>query len=576
MLKFKEVRWKNFLSYGNYFTNISLERNATTLVVGKNGSGKSTISDAISFVLYNKPFRKIKKESLINSINRKDCVVEIEFDNNKDSYKVVRGIKPNLFEIYKNGELLNQEASNKDYQEFLEKQILKINFKTFTQIVILGSSSFVPFMRLTTPQRREVIEDLLDIQIFTSMSSVLKSRIKNLGQILQENKHSIALKEKDKEHQIAIIEKEKENIQEKIEEYIQECKDLSQQITENTKKIEEQKKCLTNILEMGIIDTLETKTKEQDDLSKQIWDDDSQIREGTKLVTFYSNHESCPTCTQEIDVEFKENIISTHEAEIKRLNSNREKLVERLSSTKTEIANLKESMREAQEINNKVTSLETILSSQKLSLGKRVKDIERLKKRNQEKSSTDEKKKLEAIKKEIDESSEAMYTNEDDHTLHKVLESFLTKDSGIKAEIIKRYLPVMNKTIESYLDKMDFFVKFEIDENFDETIKSRHRDKFTYASFSEGEKQKIDIALLFTWREIAKLRNSINTNLLILDEIADSSLDENSTSELIKILKFQKGLNIFLISHKSGGDAGYDGFRSVLSVEKKNNFSRVN
>lgn len=575
MIHFRKVKWKNFLSYGNVFTEVSLDRSPTTLVVGKNGSGKSTISDAITFVLYGKPFRKIKKDSLVNSINKKDCVVEIEFSIGEDDYKVIRGIKPNLFEIYQNGELIDQEAKNRDYQEYLESFILKINYKTFSQIIILGSSSYTPFMRLTTPQRREIIEDLLDIEIFSSMYDILKQRIKDLKQDIQKTEYDILLHEKDKKHSEESLAQAQENKQSQIDEYMKEGKELSSSIQKAQKKSGKIKKMLTDVLSDGIIESLEEKRKEEKQISINLLSSEKEKKQETKLISFLEENTSCPTCKQSIDETFRLERIEQHQ---KNITKHEEDIAERETESQNlreEMKVLQEKMQQAQELNRELSTIETLISSQKKTLKSRISKIESLKREQEGTVDNKEQENLEQIKKLLDDSREKSNNYTANLEMHKLLEQYFMKDTGIKADIIRKYLPIMNDTIDNYLSQMDFFVKFEIDENFNETIKSRHRDKFTYASFSEGEKQKIDIALLFTWREIAKLRNSINTNLLILDEIADSSLDNTSTTDLIKILKYQKGLNIFLISHKSGGDQGYDSFRSVMSVSKQNNFSAI-
>lgn len=567
MIIFRKLRWKNFLSTGNIFTEIDLCKSTNTLIVGENGAGKSTILDAITYVLFGKPFRKVNKPQLVNTITRKDMMVEIEFTIGKTEYRIVRGQKPNVFEVYQNGNLINQSAEMRDYQEVLEKQVLKLNYKSFCQVVMLGSASFVPFMQLPAAQRREVIEDLLDLQIFTTMNSILKDKMQqNNGELVDIASDQKVVTEKMKLIQEHL--KEKQSTNEKL---IEEKNNL---IEETNKKIEDIK-VQSDLLKKEAED-LAAQTKDVEEVEKMI---DKIGRMKHKLeasiaiynndIEFFSNHDDCPTCTQVISRELKNKQI---ENKSKELDESKEKLTilkEKYEEHKTKIY-------EINRINNKVRDLVVEISKNNNHIEQLkiyIKQLQREIDSINESHSVDEAEKFTALEEEMEQIA-LRYNEAMDQKQIYTVASYLLKDGGIKARIIKQYVPVINKLINKYLSALDFFVQFELDEEFNETIKSRFRDEFSYASFSEGEKMRINLAILFTWRAVARLRNSVSTNLLIMDEVFDSSLDTTGTEEFLKIIKNLTGdTNTFIISHK--GDQLYDKFESVIKFEKKQNFSRI-
>jgi DNA repair exonuclease SbcCD ATPase subunit len=569
MIKFEKVRWKNILSTGNVFTEIDLCRSTNTLIIGSNGAGKSTILDALCFGLFGKPFRKINKPNLLNSINQSHGVVEVEFTIGKKSYKVVRGIKPNVFEIYCNNDLLNQDSKSKDYQEQLEKSILKLNFKSFTQVVILGSASFVPFMQLSPADRRAIIEDLLDIQIFSSMNAILKEKSSELKEVTSKNKYNIDLTEEK-------IELQKHNIEEHKKHNDIEIKKKEDEITESEKEIESCEKEINNIqsnIEI-LLKSIEDKTPNEKKMGKlnQLESKmDDNIKKSKKDISFYEQNDNCPTCKQGIGEEFRNNQISEIEKKI----DTQQKGLEQI---KEEIVKLDNRMKDIQKINSEIYKNNNEIIQNNSTIKSLNEFIKKLKNQisdlsNKKNNLEDDNSKLKKLKEEL----EALISEQQELTIEKQYYEYastLLKDNGIKTKIIKQYLPIMNKLINKYLTAMDFFVNFNINENFEETIKSRHRDEFSYDNFSEGEKMRIDLALLFTWRQIAKLKNSTNTNLLILDEVFDSSLDSVGTEEFLKLMgEMGSETNIFVISHK--GDQLFDKFRSVIRFQKKNNFSEV-
>jgi DNA repair exonuclease SbcCD ATPase subunit len=564
---FESVRYKNILSTGNAWTEVQLNRSKSTLIIGDNGAGKSTMLDALTFALYGKPFRNIKKNQLINSVNGKGLEVEARFTIGGNKYLISRGIKKNKFEIYKNGEMLNQDASVRDYQGYLEDTILKLNYKSFGQVVVLGSSTFVPFMQLKAGERREVIEDLLDIQIFTVMNTLLKDRLSENKSSIIDIKHKIELlnnqivsskthneslrklregevdklKEKLRE-QIAIVEAE----QESVDTLIQEVVDLGEDITDKA-------------------DT-KAKLKELQELDRELL---SKHRALTKEVEFYHDHDNCPTCKQGIDHEFKEETITSHSTKTAEIESARQEI--RSKSDK-----LDERIDEIDDVENVISAKNMQMSEHRVAKKIAMSSCKALKEDlvGAEKQATEvDSQEILALESELQDYHGDQTTLFDEKETLGVVSSML-KDGGIKTRIIKQYVPVMNKLINKYLSAMDFFVQFELDENFNETIRSRFRDVFSYSSFSEGEKLRIDLALLFTWRAVAKLRNSVSTNLLIMDEIMDSSLDTSGTEEFLKIIQdLTADSNIFIISHK--GDQLFDKFHSVIRFEKVKNFSRI-
>lgn len=567
MLKFRYVKWKNLLSTGSSFTEIKLDKSLNTLVVGENGSGKSTILDALCFSLYGRPFRKIKKDQLINSINGRDTVVEVGFEIYNRQYKIVRGIKPSIFEIYENDVLLDQDAASRDYQEYLEKNILRMNMKSFTQIVILGSSSFVPFMQLPTGIRREVIEDLLDIRIFSTMSVLLRGRsIENKEEILS-NKNKI----QNSSDILQLHENQKKIDSEKKSEVIKLANDRIQELQLQIDEINVQ---ITNL--QGEIAVLLLSIEDEDKITKRISkiqklesDLESTRSKAKKTIKFYEDNDNCPTCTQTID-----EIIKSKKIEEKQLTL--DKIVDALDVLSKEL-NLNETRNSEistihKTIENKQRKISSDLST---SVREDEREITILQKQitdsqNSQETETDIKiEEIEKLQSELEEVKKQLIHKKELYELAGVI----LKDGGIKSRIIKQYIPIMNSLINKYLAAMDFFVKFQLNESFEETILSRHRDDFTYDSFSEGEKMRIDLALLFTWRTIARMKNSANTNLLILDEVFDASLDSNGCEEFLKLIHALEDANVFVISHK--GDILQDKFRSTIKFEKYKNFSRI-
>jgi DNA repair exonuclease SbcCD ATPase subunit len=557
MILFRTIRWKNLLSTGNYFTEIKLNNQNNTLVVGDNGSGKSTMLDALCFVLFGKAFRNINKPNLVNSINNKDCLVEVEFDTNNKSYKIVRGIKPNIFEIYCNGELVDQSAASKDYQEYLERFILKLNYKSFTQIVILGSASFTPFMQLSASDRRAIIEDLLDIQIFSTMNGIVKDRMTVNKDSTTTKKHEIDLMQQKYDMQKKHIDELKQNNDDKVKEYdseIQSHNDTVSTLLEAvgglTKETEE--------LQLVVASKIETeaKVKKITKLESQI---ESNLSKFKKDISFFQSHDNCPTCRQTIATSFKEEELETLSTKVGECEHGLSQLEQKLTDEQAKLDDINEKQKI---INQKqvqiATHNATITETNKL--------IARLQKLSNELKESKtlthkEEQELKVLKDSLSELQESLKELIEEKSYYEVASNLL-KDTGIKTKIVRQYLPIINKLVNKYLASLDFFVNFNLDESFKETIKSRHRDEFTYNNFSEGEKQRIDMALMLTWRAVAKLKNSSNTNLLILDEVFDSSLDTNGTEELMKILHMLEDVNLFVISHK--GDILVDKFTNII------------
>jgi DNA repair exonuclease SbcCD ATPase subunit len=566
MIIFENIRYKNFISTGNVFTEIELNKHASTLVVGKNGAGKSTILDAICFALFGKPFRNINKPQLVNSITKKNCLVELDFSIGNVKYMIRRGIKPAVFEVFKNGTLLNQSAESKDYQDILEKQILKLNIKSFRQIVILGSASFVPFMALTTGQRREIIEDLLDLQIFTTMNVLLKERIANNTKLLLEINSRISLaKEK-----IELYNKHMVQVQKNNDEQIASKQEL---INETLKDLEALKsKC--NVYDEGIAQ-ITSQLASRQDFSKRLktiekikYKSTAECNMYRKEIEFLTEHADCPTCNQSIEKTFREKKIASNTKHIDKHASAIAKLL-----TEEQELELHQAARETDKENIARMELEKgqILADIRAKTFYMVQlsnDIAIIKNQHSEYNGA----RIEEINVELKQAEVELEAAIDDKTTFAAA-STLLKDTGIKAKIIKQYVPVINKLINKYLSALDFFVEFELNESFEETIKSRYRDEFSYESFSEGEKKRINLAIIFTWRAIAKLRNSANTNLFILDEVFDSSLDLTGTEDVLKLLLSLSAENTFIISHNPAAQG--DKFSNVLRVEKKQNFSKV-
>ena len=568
MIIFKSISWMNFLSTGNSANTVLLDKSPTTLIIGRNGEGKSTILDALCFALFGKPFRNINKGQLVNSINQKNCMVEIKFSVASVEYRIRRGIKPNLFEIYQNDVLMNQDSANRDYQKILEQQILRLNYKTFTQVVILGSASFVPFMQLPTTQRREVIEDILDIKIFSTMNQLLKEKISETKDDITKIENQLSSAKTKVESQQAIIKTITEAKTTAIE-------NIRAKISSNTAEILSSEIEISTIVQE--IDTLKISINDKETISEDI-DKAKSIRSKLlqKIETcehnteFFDAHDVCPSCRQGIPEEHKSNIIEE-------LNS---KLVEqngKVGELEAVLIKLNANLSKINEIQSQITSKNIELSTQNSKitlLNKQVKEMQ-----GEIESTKTDTSNLDDEKAKLKELAKAAMDMIDSKTSLQEIKNFqdvasvLLKDTGIKTAIIREYLPAMNKLINKYLNAMDFYVHFELDESFNEKIKSRYRDEFTYASFSEGEKMRIDLAILFTWRQIAKMKNSVNTNLLILDEIFDSSLDNAGTDYFLSVMgQFEKS-NVFVISHK--GDQLFDKFRSVIKFEKKNDFSLI-
>ena len=567
MITFKYVRWKNLLSTGNQFTEIQLDRSPTTLIIGENGAGKSTILDALCFGLFNKPFRSISKSQLINSVNGGGTIVEVEFIVGGKEVRVVRGIKPNKFEVYVNDNMINQDANARDYQKHLEQQILGLNYRSFTQVVILGSSTFVPFMQLSTKARREVVEDILDIKVFSLMNFLLKNKNKELNEEIRNVEYQYDLTE------------EKISLQEKFIEDV--INNKSTIIAENRQKIYDNNFTINarnddilshETIKQNLSFDAEEQTKIEQKI-KKLTQTEAALKnrrsEHDRQIQFFQTNDECPTCEQPITESTKQTKIESSSTKIGEIENGIRDLqgmereekdrldtilsdLEKIRSADVEIAKIRASITEMEKFNAKLQ-----------------KDIETYESGS---VSEEDKTKLAELKgtiKYIDEQKSKL--NEDRFYID--IAKNLLQDSGIKTKIVKQYLPIMNKLVNTYLSSMDFFVNFNIDENFQETIKSRFRDEFSYASFSEGEKMRIDLALLFTWRAVAKMKNSTNTNLLILDEIFDSSLDGTGTDDFLKILNTFHDQNVFVISHKQ--DMLFDKFRSIIQFKKEKNFSKV-
>jgi len=569
MIEFKSVRYKNFLSTGNDFTEIKLNKSPNTLIVGQNGAGKSTLLDALSFALFGKPHRDIKKDQLINSINKKHTVVEVEFNVGNSEFKVHRGIKPVKFEIYQNGNLINQSSNARDYQKFLEQNILKLNHKSFHQVVVLGSSSFIPFMQLPSQSRREVIEDLLDINIFSKMNMLLKERSGKIKEELQDIEYNIKLVKEKVDIQKKYIEEITKMNDSNIKLKMDQIHDINEEIAE----IQE----MNGVLSAAVEETPDYHTKKEKYLVEKSRYLEysatfkSKIKDLVREAKFFESNDTCPTCEQDIDHEFKSTKLSLYKEKASELSTASEEVRVKVQDIENDLADIE---KEIKVINDK----QQAIHSNNKHIALLQNQIESI---NNEISSLNDNKgdvfvahnKLDDLVDEKDSLMEKKLRYIEERSYNEAIGEML-KDTGIKTKIIKQYLPAMNKLINQYLQILDFFVSFNLDENFNETIKSRHRDDFNYASFSEGEKQRIDLALLFTWRQIARMKNSANTNLLILDETFDSSLDVDGVDNLTKILDtLNDNSNVFIISHK--GDVLENKFRSKIEFYKEGNFSKM-
>ena len=569
MIVFENIKWKNFLSTGDQWTEINLSESPSTLIVGANGAGKSTLLDALCFALFNKPFRKISRGQLVNSINEKGLKVEVCFSIGRDEYRVFRGAKPNIFEVYKNNKMVDQDAAARDTQKYLEQSVLKLNFKSFTQVVILGSSTFVPFMQLSAPHRREVIEDLLDINIFSHMNTILKDRVRNAMTQSRDCDHLLHIAEERVNNQERII-----NTLTEVNENRQEEKKKT--LTNNKQRIEVEQKAHEKLKEeidsLNVqFDGVEEHKEVLDSLRQKQSDCNSELKSAAKELKFFKTHDECPTCSQQIEKAFQNAMIGSLETKGKNLTKEFKGLTNQIADAVGIIEKMEDISRKAVETRSRISASEreiVRLEMENLQINKELIELQ-----TNTPNITTEKESLVKFQKELE------VTQKDCGKISQSLDEFkvigsLLKDSGIKSQIIKKYVPVFNNLINKYLHSMDFFVNFTLDEEFKEVIKSRFRDEFSYSSFSEGEKQKIDLALLFTWREVARMKNSVATNLLILDEVFDSSLDTEGTNELLKILRsLGNTTNVFVISHK--GEILVDKFLRTVKFEKINDFSKM-
>ena len=569
MIMFTKLSWRNFLSTGNYKTTLDLTKDTNTLISGENGAGKSTILDALCFSLFGKSFRGTNIPQLPNSINEKDCEVEIEFTIGKDSYRVFRSLNPKKFEIYKNGNLIDQDSKSKDYQKILEEQILKMTYKSFCQIVILGSGNYVPFMKLTAKDRRLVVENLLDIDVFSVMNTLVRAKLQVAKEYIKDIDHKVELVKSKVDEKEKLIKTLLKKSSDSAESYKGEIEESRKQIEELRSEIKKQQENIDRLLE---------KVKDKDEVPKRLLKMEgleqqlkNKIKNIDKNVKFYKENDTCPSCKQDIEEHHKECVFKEKGEERKEVEEGITELVENIDTTGKRLDDINIVLQEINSLQTQINEKQNQIDSSLRYIEKMQKNIEGIMEEGEE---------VEESKKELNELigegkgyvGDRKKQAEDKH--YYEIASTLLKDSGIKAKIIKHYLPIMNKLINKYLANMDFFCQFDLDENFNETIKSRHRDEFTYHSFSEGERLRIDLSLLLAWREVARLKNSVNCNLLILDEVFDSSLDSVGTEEFLKLLTtFGNRANIFVISHKS--DTMTDKFSNHIMFEKKNNFSRI-
>jgi len=568
MILFEKIRWRNLLSTGNNWTEVNLRSTSTTVIIGTNGAGKSTILDALTFVLFNKPFRKINKSQLLNSMNEKDCSVEIDFTIGSTDWFIRRGMKPNIFEIYRNGQMLNQSSSVNDQQKWLEQNVLKMNYKSFTQIVILGSSAFVPFMQLTGSTRREVIEDLLDIKIFSAMNNIIRDKIKGIRdevKTLELKKESLNDKVEMQENFIEELEnRSKKNISDK-ESKIKSLTVESDTHIEHNQLIESNVEDL--IKEQEKVTGAGSKLKKLNNLKGKLSNKVSTI---TKEHKFFTENTVCPTCTQNIEEEFRLNRIDDAQSKAKELQSGYKELEEAIKTEEEREHQFTNLSKEITKLTHGISQNNTRISGCQKQVRELESEIQTITTQLENRNSEHEK--LNTFNENLRETYDLLGDKKQEISYHAFAYSLL-KDGGVKSKIIKKYLPLINQQVNKYLRMMDFYINFKLDEEFNETIQSPIHEDFSYASFSEGEKMRIDLALLFTWREIARYKNSVNTNLLIMDEIFDSSLDGMGTEEFLKIIKYViKDANVFVISHKQ---ALHDRFESMIQFEKVKGFSRM-
>ena len=568
MITFQTIRWKNFLSTGNQYTEVELDSNSTTLIIGTNGAGKSTVLDALTFSLFNKPFRKISKSQLVNTVNEKDCRVEVVFSIAETKWKVVRGIKPNIFEIHRNGICMDQFSNSNDQQKWLEQNVVKMNYKSFTQIVILGSSNFVPFMQLSAPNRREVIEDLLDIKIFSSMNNLLKDKIRGI----KDEVRTLDLKKESLNDKVKMQNEFIEQIEKRGNDDIEDKKKKSRELGDEI--------CVLMLKNEHSEDQVYGLTKEQEKVTGATeklrklgtikGTLSNKVATITKKHKFFEENTVCPTCKQEIEELIRLNNIGDAQDKIKELQSGYQELEEAIKKEEEREHHFIKLSKEITSLTHGISKNNTHISGCQRQIRDLESEVQELTKQLANRNTEHEK--LESFRDNLKETYEALASKKDTIRYHDFSYSLL-KDGGVKSKIIKKYLPLINQQVNRYLQMMDFYINFTLDEEFNETVQSPIHDNFSYASFSEGEKMRIDLALLFTWREVARFKNSVNTNLLIMDEVFDSSLDGFGTEEFLKIIRFViKDANVFVISHKTGMD---DRFDSVLKFEKVKGFSRL-
>jgi len=569
MITFNVVRWKNFLSAGNTWTEINLDTHKNTLIMGHNGSGKSTFLDALTFGLFGKPFRKVTKGNIINSINGKNCGVEIEFTINNKKYKVIRGAKPNIFEIYCNAKMVNQDAAAKDYQDHLEKHILRMNYKSFTQVVILGSASFVPFMQLSPGDRRAVIEDLLDIQIFSAMSTVVKNRLQINREGLEKNRITLTSKEENKTYIEQTLMSLKVNNESKVSDLRRKEQELKDNLVSQQSTISELEGQRDTLIESGA-DTSVLKSKHSKLIGFKAKMEGNIDRLQGQIV-FYDENDNCPTCKQNISTDHKSHMVDENQKKIHEIDEGLNKVSEQIDECLGEIEKIDEVIKKINDLRVSISSAKTSYNSFENNLAQIVDQIETF--AVSDKTTQESERQLAQVQHDIstlEEEKKALL----DERQYIDLATTLLKDGGIKTKIIKQYLPIINKHINKYLAKLGFFVNFNINESFEESIKSRYRDEFSYHNFSEGEKLRIDLAILLTWRQIAKMKNSVSVNILVFDEILDRAMDSQGIDEFIRIMWDigHEGTNVFVISHK---DAMVDRFQRILKFEKVKNFSTL-
>lgn len=570
MIEFKMVRWKNFLSTGNAFTEIDLKQSKTTLVVGHNGAGKSTMLDALSFALFGKPHRNINKPQLINSINNKDCVVEVEFNVGKSHFKVIRGIKPGIFEIWKNGTMINQSSHAKEYQKILEQNILKLNHKSFHQVVVLGSSSFIPFMQLTGSHRREVIEDLLDIGVFSKMNQIVKERNSEIKDKLKELEYNVELSREKIDLQAKYI----KEVQELSNGQVDEKQDQIEEAEDTVDELQSENALLSEEIE-ELSENLEESLKKNHDKKQSLLHFKAEFNQKVSTLVkdskFYEENDNCPTCSQDISSELRESKLATSKVKAAELQKALEDVAEKSTVVETNLQRLNDASAKVRDKTSSISSNNKEIVRLQGYVRTLFDAIDKI--RGNDGDVVKSKEDLDKLKLERDTFLENKFKYSEEYSYNSVVAEML-KDTGIKTKIIKQYLPAINKLTNQYLQILDFFVHFNLDESFQETIRSRHRDAFSYDSFSEGEKQRVDLALLFTWRHIAKMKNSVATNLLILDETFDSSLDHDGVENLLKILyTLDSDTNVFVISHK--GEILDGKFESKIEFKKDRNFSKI-